>query len=280
MVWLEGRGIGASGGRFANSSVDPSDHDLTSVLDTVGCERVVLVAHGSAGPYAIGYAANHTDRILALILIDSHAYYIREDGYPWGIPEDALERQVAMLKDVWGSGEDLGAVSPSRERDVAFHNWDSKSQRLGTAPEVVASAMRAAFRLDVRRLLPKLSLPTLILHRDGDLFIRVGAGRYMAEHIPGAKYVELAGDDHLFFVGDTDALVDEIEEFVTGVRGGSGAERILATVLFTDIVGSTDRAAELGDRRWRDLLDRHDQSVRTQIDRFRGREVTRSETAS
>ena len=140
--------------------------------------------------------------------------------------------------------------------------------------------MRAAFRLDVRRLLPKLSLPTLILHRDGDLFIRVGAGRYMAEHIPGAKYVELAGDDHLFFVGDTDALVDEIEEFVTGVRGGSGAERILATVLFTDIVGSTDRAAELGDRRWRDLLDRHDQSVRTQIDRFRGREVTRSETAS
>ena len=116
MVWLEGRGIGASGGRFANSSVDPSDHDLTSVLDTVGCERVVLVAHGSAGPYAIGYAANHTDRILALILIDSHAYYIREDGYPWGIPEDALERQVAMLKDVWGSGEDLGAVSPSRER--------------------------------------------------------------------------------------------------------------------------------------------------------------------
>lgn len=273
MVWLEGRGIGASGGGFADSSADPSGYDLSAVLDAVGSEQVVLVAHGSAVPYAIGYAADQVERVSALVLIDGHAYYIREDGYPAGIPEEALEKQVAMLKEAWGSGADLGAVSPSREGDDAFHSWDSRSQRLGVAPETVAAAMRAAFRLDVRPLLPTLSQPTLVLHREGDRFIRVGAGRYMAERIPGAKYVELPGDDHIFFVGDTDALVDEIEEFLTGGRQAPEGDVVTATILFTDIVSSTEQSARLGHRKWTALTDTHDAMVRTVLARHRGREI-------
>ena len=272
-VWIEGRGIGASGGRFTASSVDEGLYNLTPILDAAGCEQVVLVAHGSAGPPAIHYAVTHAERVKALVLIDSHAYYVRGDDYPWGLPPDALERHIAVVKEVWGSEAGLDALAPSRESDSGFRGWDSRSQRLGASPEDVAAAVRAGFRRDVRPLLPTLSQPTLVLHREGDRFIRVGAGRYLAEHIPGAKYVGLPGDDHLFFVGDTDAIADEIEEFVTGGRQAPEGDVVMAAILFTDIVASTEQSARMGHRKWTALTDQHDAMVRTTLQRLRGREV-------
>ncbi|MGO9856206.1 MAG: alpha/beta fold hydrolase [Acidimicrobiales bacterium] len=277
-VWLEGRGIGASGGDFVASAVEEdisnqNVYGLTSVLDAIGCKRVVLVAHGSAGPFAIRYAASRSERVTTLVLVDSHAYYVREEGYPWGMPPEAIDRHIAVVKEVWGSGAALDALAPSKAGDDRFRAWDSRSQRLGASPEGIAAAVRAGFQRDVRDLLPTLCLPTLIVHREGDRFIRAGAGRYLAEHIADARYVELPGDDHLFFVGDVDALVDEIEEFLTGTHQAPEGDVVTSTIVFTDIVSSTERSARMGHRRWTKLADDHDAMVRTALGRYRGREV-------
>jgi class 3 adenylate cyclase len=277
-VWLEGRGIGASGGDFTATGVDENGHGqmvygLTSVLDAIGCEQVVLAAHGSAGPVAIRYAVTHSERVSTLVLVDSHAYYVREDGYPWGMPPDAIDRHLAVVKEAWGSGAALDALAPSKAGDERFRAWDSRSQRLGASPEGIAAAVRAGFQRDVRDLLPTLGLPTLVVHREGDRFIRAGAGRYLAEHIAGARYVGLPGEDHLFFVGDVDALLDEIEEFLTGTHQAPEGDVVTSTVMFTDIVSSTEQSARMGHRRWTKLADDHDAMVRAILGRYRGREV-------
>ncbi len=275
-VWPEGRGIGASGGDFTASAVEENDEStfgLTSILDAVGYGQAALVAHGSAGPVAIRYAAAHPERLTALVLIDSHAYYVRDEDYPWGMPRDAIERHVAIVKEVWGSGAALDALAPSKAADERFLAWDSRSQRLGAAPEGIAAAVRAGFYRDVRPLLPTLRVPTLVVHREGDRFIRVGAGKYLAENIAGARYVELLGEDHLFFVGDVDSLIDVIEEFLTGSHQAPEGDVVTSTVLFTDIVSSTEQAARLGHRHWTKLLDSHDAMVRGALRRYRGVEV-------
>ena len=271
-VWPEGRGIGASGGDFA-SAVQEDPLGLTAMLDAVGCEEVALVAHGSAGPVAIRYAVAHPERVTALVLIDSHAYYVREDDYPWGMPRDAIERHIDIVKQVWGSGAALDALAPSKAGDARFLAWDSRSQRLGAAPEGIAAAVRAGFHRDVRSLLPALRQPTLVVHREGDRFIRAGAGRYLAENIAGARYVELPGEDHLFFVGDADAILDAVEEFLTGSHQAPEGDVVTSTILFTDIVSSTEQSARLGHRRWTKLCDDHDAMVRAALRRHRGHEV-------
>ena len=193
-----------------------------------------------------------------------------------GLPQSLVDPILRLTADAdaMEQGHDILAVAaPSVSDDRAFRAWWDRSGNLGMTPAMARATQSALFATDVRQVLPLIQVPTLVVSRTDSPIFDVGHGRYLAEHIAGAKYVELPGPDFLYWVGDIREMLDEIEEFVTGVRGGSGAERILATVLFTDIVGSTDRAAQLGDGRWRDLLDRHDQSVRTQIERFRGREV-------
>jgi class 3 adenylate cyclase len=169
----------------------------------------------------------------------------------------------------------VAMIAPDAVHDRAFREWFDRAGNLGAAPAMAEARWRVVFSNDVRPVLSKIDVPTLIIHRKDIVapFLEVGHGRFLGEHIPGAKYVELPGADALYWLGSTREVLDEIEEFVTGTRGVSGTERVLATVMFTDIVGSTDRAAHLGDGSWRDLLDRHDQRVRTQIGRFRGREV-------
>jgi class 3 adenylate cyclase len=193
-------------------------------------------------------------------------------GIPRGMADLALK--LTAESDAIEQGYDnLAIIAPSVASDPAFRAWWDRSGNLGATPAMARAFLEGVFRTDVRHLLPQVSVPTLIIQRADLGFVGVGHGRYLADHIPEAMYVELPGTDTFYWVGDTRAMLDEIEEFLTGVRGGSGAERVLASVLFTDIVGSTDRAAQLGDQRWRDLLDRHDKSVRAQIERFRGRVV-------
>jgi class 3 adenylate cyclase len=273
-AWCEARGIGASGGTFHDRFVDEIvDADLTAVLDAVGCERVVLVGPSEGGPVAIRYAATHPERVTALVLINSWAHYVREDDYPWGIPPDALDRYLAAAKEWWGTGASVEVVAPSKTADEAFRAWWARCERLGAGVDQGAAFMRAHFSEDVRALLPTLAVPTLVLHRGGNRFIRVGAGRYLADHIPGAKYVELSGGDDLFYVGDTDALLDEVEEFLTGSHQAPEGDVIMAAILFTDIVASTEQSARLGPRKWSTLADDHDAMVRAALHRHRGREV-------
>jgi class 3 adenylate cyclase len=273
-VWFDDRGWGASEGNSRDSLAgEISDADLIAVLDAVGFEQATLLAEDSNGVRAIHFSGTHPERVSALVLVNSYARYMREDDYPWGIPPDSIDRVVALIKELWGSAAVLELVAPSRLADERFRAWFARSARFGGGPDQVADIVRASLEQDARPLLPFVSVPTLVLHREGNRFIRQGAGRYLAEHIPNAKFVVLPGDDHLFFVGDTDTLVDEIEEFLTGARSGAEAEVLLAAVVFTDIVASTEHQSRVGPREWSRLTDRHEAMVRAALARHRGHEV-------
>jgi class 3 adenylate cyclase len=246
---------------------------VTSVLDAVGCQRVVVFGTGLGGPAAIRYATHHPERVQALVLVDTFAYLVREDDYPWGLPPESLERRAAAMAATWGTGAAADVIAPSKSGDETFRAWWARAERLGSAVNQVAAILRALVLQDVRALLPTLALPTLVLHRVGNLSVPVGAGRYLADQISGANYIELPGDDAIFFVGDTDALLDEIEEFLTGSRQAPEGDVVSATILFTDIVASTEQSARMGHRKWTALTDEHDAMVRATLARYRGREV-------
>jgi class 3 adenylate cyclase len=273
-VWFDRRGSGASEGDPRDSNIgEIFDADVTAVLDAVGLERPALLAEGAAGTRMIHFAATHPERVNALVLVNAYAHYLREDDYPWGVPPESFDRMATALKDGWGTGAALDVLAPSRIADQRFRAWYTRSVRFGVGPDHVADLAWANFEHDVRRLLPSISCPTLVLHREGNRHIHLGAGQYLAERIPNAKFVVLPGDDHLFYVGDTDALVDEIEEFLTGARSGAEGDVVTMTVLFTDIVSSTEHQARVGPREWSRLTDHHDAMVRAALSRHRGREV-------
>jgi class 3 adenylate cyclase len=247
--------------------------DVSVVMSAAESEQVTLLANAAGGLMAILFAATYPRRTAALILVDCYARALRAEDYPAGFPAEVLRvYQEGRLK-MWGTGEVAELLAPSLSEDASVREWMGRVQRHSAGPGAVAAMQTMIDGVDLRGILPLISVPTLVVHRQGDGFIRVGHGRYLAQHIPNARYVELPGDDHLVWAGDQDAVLDEIEEFLTGARSVPDADRVLATVMFTDIVGSTERAASLGDRRWRELLDAHDTLVRRQLDRYRGREV-------
>jgi class 3 adenylate cyclase/pimeloyl-ACP methyl ester carboxylesterase len=270
-VWYEPRGSGASGGDYLDNSL--VDTDKTTVLDAAGCGRVVIVGSGNTGPAAIRYAVAYPDRVRALVLIGTFAHYVREEDYPWGFPPEALKRFNAASEQQWGTGAWLDVVAPNKTADEGFRAWWSRSERLAFAPNKIGELARITFVQDVRPLLASIAVPTLVLHRVDDNYIRVGAGRYLAEHISSAKFVELSGEDNLFFVGDADSLLDEIEEFLTGSHQAPEGDLLMAAILFTDIVASTEQSAQMGHRKWRALTEAHDAMVRSTLARHRGREV-------
>ena len=278
LIRFDVRGVGMS------DSVSPSNpptveqwmHDGVAVLDAVGSEGAALFAPRDASLQAIMLAATFPDRVSSLIIVNGTARMMQADDYPFGFPERLMERflEVNMEPDAVDQGLDfLAAAAPSVADDDAFRAWWNRAGNRGAGPATARAIQAVYFQADVRSLLPLVQVPTLVLHRRDDSITRVAHGRYLADHIPDAKYVELPGADNLYWVGDTDGMLDEIEEFLTGARRGPTADRLLTTVLFTDIVGSTERAGEVGDRRWRDLLDQHDVAVRRQLERFRGHEV-------
>ena len=272
-VLFDARGIGASEGDPRTSLVgDFSDTDLTAVLDAVGFERPAL-AGADPGMGQIHFAATHPERVSALILINSYAHYVREDDYPWGVPPETLNRFVATVKEGWGTSTAVDFVAPSRSADQQFRIWYARAGRFGGSPSRFAEIVRTGFESDLRSLLPSVSCPTLVLHREKNPYIRLGAGQYLAEHIPNARLVVLPGDDHLFFAGDIDALADEIEEFLTGVRSGAEGDVVGMTVLFTDIVASTEHQARVGPRTWSQLTAHHDAMIRSVLALHMGHEV-------
>jgi class 3 adenylate cyclase len=274
VVWFQPRGTGASEGDFHLGFVGKlAASDLAAVLDAVGADRVALVGWNAGGAAAISFAVRRPERVSALVLVDTWAHYVREDDYPWGIPRESLDRVVGVFQQGWGSGTLLDAMAPGRMGEEGLRAVVGRAQRLGFGPDEMFDATRTSLIMDVRPLLPDLTVPTLVLHREGDKMIQLGAGRYLAEHIAGAKLVVLPGDEHLFFVGDTDSLVDEIEEFLTGSRSAAVGDVVTTTILFTDIVSSTEQQARRGPREWSRLTDHHDALVRGALTRHRGREV-------
>jgi pimeloyl-ACP methyl ester carboxylesterase len=274
LILFDRRGMGLSD-PVPESDIDSasSTQDLVSVLNAVQSDRVVLVASDGAGFGAVMFAAEFPERVDALVLVNTTARIASDTDYPEGIPARWKAEYLGALTENWANGPaDVHLAEPSMVDDLPYRNWLSRYQLGAARPSTIAAVTRAGFDSDVRGLLPQLRVRTLVVHREGDLYFPVQHGRYLAQHIPEAKYVELPGADHTITVGDQVALLDEIELFLVGQRTASG-DRILGVMLFTDIVESTQHAVTLGDQAWRDLLDLNDAEIRRCISQYRGREI-------
>jgi class 3 adenylate cyclase len=247
--------------------------DIGAVMDAVGVESASVLGWSEATMPCTMFAATYPERVQALVLYGGMPSVIERDGFPYGVTEEGYDDFMEGSLEIWPDGGLLRIWAPSHGDDPVARDWFERYQRMSASPGAMKALWLALKGTDVRPILPAISAPTLIMHRTGDILIEVECSRYMAERIPSAKLVEFPGNDHLWWFGDQDAISDEIEEFLTGARGSPEPDRVLATVLFTDIVGSTRRAADLGDRAWRDLLERHGEVVRRQLDVHRGREV-------
>jgi class 3 adenylate cyclase len=278
VIRFDFRGMGLSSRVPSLEMIGPEfwAEDAIAVMDAVGCAQAAILATSYNTMSGLVLAADYPERVSSLAIINGTARVLWAPDYPAGAKQSATDpfTSIAMEPDAVEQGFDvLGVIAPTVARDEAFRSWWDHAGNRAASPSMARAVSKVVTEGDVRDTLPRIAAPTLILQRDGLKFIPADNGRYLAQHIAGARYVELPGPDSLYWVGDSAPLLDEIEEFITGVRGGSDAERVLTTIVFTDIVGSTQRAAALGDDRWRDLLDRHDTIVRHEIQRFGGREV-------
>jgi pimeloyl-ACP methyl ester carboxylesterase len=273
LIRFDKRGTGLSDRDSAIPTLEQRMEDVRAVMDAVGSKRAALLGISEGGPMSCLFAATYPGRTTALILYGSFARRAWAPDYPFGRTEAEWAEAMARLEHEWGKPVGIDRWAPGAAQDEPFKHWWANYLRLGASPGAALSVGRLTYAIDVRPILAAIRVPTLVLHRSGDRISPVEAGRDMADRIPGARMVELPGEDHLPWFGDVDSIVDEIEEFLTGVRSHAQSDRVLATVLFTDVVGSTERAVVLGDRGWRDLLDGFYAVVRRELDRFRGREV-------
>jgi class 3 adenylate cyclase len=278
VIRFDQRGIGMSSRVPSLDMIGPRSwaQDAIAVMDAAGCERATVFAPGFTSLAGLVLAAEFPERICNLVIFNGAARTLRGPDYPIGSDEVDAEpyTTVGVEPDAVEQGFDmLGIIAPSVAGDGAFRAWWDHAGNRAASPSMARVVIETIRRSDVRDILPRITTPTLILHRDNPEFSPIGHAHYMAEHIAGSRFVELPGEDSLYWTGNTAPMLDEIEEFITGVRGGSDTERLLTTIVFTDIVSSTERAALLGDDRWRDLLDNHDTIVRHELQRFSGREV-------
>jgi pimeloyl-ACP methyl ester carboxylesterase len=273
LILLDRRGTGLSDRVDELPSLEQRMDDVRAVMDAAGSERAALFGISEGGPMCTTFAATYPQRTTALVLCGTAARITRRPDYPIGIPPDELDAYTEQIMSLWGTGVSADMFAPSVAQEEAFRRSWARFERFAVSPAGIQALIRMLHETDVRHILPAVQVPTLVVHRRGDRCIRATGARYMAERIPGARYVELPGDDHFPWVGDADALLDEVEEFLTGARTVRETDRVLATILFTDIVGSTARAADMGDQRWRDLLASHDALARREFARFGGREV-------
>ncbi len=274
LILFDKRGTGLSDREVGYPTLEERMDDVRAVMDAVGSERAAIFGMSEGGNMSMLFAATYPKRTVALILMGCFAKRIRAPDYPWApLPEERVQ-WLTQIEREWGGVVDLQTLGPSIAHDESAREWFSTYLRFGASPRAAITLGRLNTDIDVRDILPTIHAPTLILHRRGDQHVKVDEGRYLAERIPNAKLVELPGEDHLVWAGDHDVVIDEVEEFLTGTRHGPDPDRVLLTVLFSDIVDSTSTAAKLGDRHWQELLERHDGAVRKQLERYRGREVT------
>jgi class 3 adenylate cyclase len=274
LITWDKRGTGLSDPLLRLPPLEERMDDMLAVLDAAGSEQAALFGVSEGGPLSILFTATNPQRVSALVTYGAAPRMAWAPDYTWGIRRELYNDAVKeAVRDGWGDGVLLELFAPSCADDERMREVWGTFQRLGASPSMGVATLLAMLEIDVRDILPSVRVPTLLIHRAGDRAIPARSSRFMSERIPNAKYVELEGEDHLWFVGDVDAIFDEVEEFLTGARRNVVNDRILATVLFTDIVDSTRKVTELGDHRWRELLTEHDALVRRELERFRGREL-------
>jgi pimeloyl-ACP methyl ester carboxylesterase len=275
LILFDKRGTGLSDPlpRTGAPTLEERMDDMIAVMDAVGCKRAALFGYGEGGPTCILFAATYPDRTTQLVLCNTAARLLRAEDYPWGWEPSATPMDEALADYANPDLEVFYRSAPSHMNDPGFRDWWIRLLRASAPPGVYRALQRVAMDIDIRRVLPTLSMPTLVMHRADNRIVEVGNGRYLAERIPGARFVELPGADHHPWMGPSEPVLEEIQEFLTGTRPSPEHDRVLATVLVTDIVGSTERAAALGDRRWREVLEEQRAVVRLQLERFRGREI-------
>ena len=273
LVRYDKRGQGLSDRPGGAPTLEESMDDLRAVMDAAGCERAALFGISEGGPMCQLFAATYPRRVTALAMYGTYARLTESPDYDIGIPAEVLDDFAELVLEDWGGPTAIHLFASTMAENPAFRSWWARLLRSGTSPHGAVELLQLYRDIDTRAVLHGISVPTLVMHRADDMLVPEPQAAYLAEHIPGARYVRLRGSDHLPVAGDQDAILDELEEFLTGARHAPEPDRILATVMFTDIVSSTERAAELGDSRWRELLESHDVLVRRQLDRHRGRPV-------
>ena len=269
---LDKRGSGLSDPVEKAATLEERMDDLRAVMDAAGSERADVFGWSEGAALAALFAASRPDRVSALVLYGSYASGTPKDGYPWAVAPEIWDLPPHDGEEIWGQGVSLMVLAPSRLEDDALVRWWGRFERQSMSPRLAREVLRLDMQLDIRHVVPNIRVPTLIIHRAGDI-LPIDGARWIAETIADARFIELSGDDHWPWITDPDQVVDEVEEFLTGERHEREPDRALATVLFTDIVKSTERAAALGDKRWRELLERHDRLVRRELARHRGREI-------
>ncbi len=274
LILFDTRGMGLSDPVLEPAPLEEWMDDVRAVMDAVGSERAALVGHGHGGQLGMVFAAAHPERTQALVTINSFARLAQAEDYPPGMPESVQHRVLTRIREGWGTGMSLAVLAPDIAGDEQAVRWWASLERAAGSPRRAARKQQMVLDTDVRHVLPAIAVPTLVLQTAGNPYIVPGHGRYLAEHIPGARYVELPGEGHWPWASAAAMTsADVIEEFLTGSRSSLGTERVLATVAFTDIVRSTELAAELGDARWRELIETHDSVARREVEAARGRLV-------
>jgi class 3 adenylate cyclase len=275
LILYDTRGVGLSdpvpGG--AAPTMDEQVDDIRAIMDQTGCQRAVLAGNWAGCAPALVFAAAHPERVESLVLLSGYARLRADADYPQGLDQAQIDRSFGAVLATWGTGVDLDLIAPTVAADDDFRRWYAQVQRLSASPATAAAMARLWYEADVRAVLPAITVPTLVIARAGSVMFAAHHSRYLADHIAGAKYLEFPDADLLYFTGHADQVLDAIEEFVTGARPLPSPDRFLGTVLFVDVAGSTQLAAEIGDSRFRDLIDDFHKLVRRQLDRHRGRLV-------
>lgn len=274
VIMFDRRGSGLSDPVTDAPTLEVRMDDVRAVMDAAGSQRAALLGISEGVPMSLLFAATHPERVQALVCYGGTARATYADDYPWATPAQALiESSVELVGPSWADGSLIEITAPSRADDPEARAFLGRMARATASPGMMAMLFQMFIEIDVRDVVPSVHTPTLVLHRRRDRLVNVRNGRWLAEHLPNAQLVELEGDDHNPAYEGTDEFLGEIQEFLTGARAAPESERVLATVLFTDIVDSTRIATDLGDRRWREMLEGHQREVRRVLERFRGREV-------
>jgi pimeloyl-ACP methyl ester carboxylesterase len=274
VILFDRRGVGLSDNVEEAATLEERMDDIRAVMDAAGSERAFLFGMSEGGTVSMLFAATYPERTAGLVLWGAMARSTAADDYPWAPPKEAMvEATDQLIAPLWGTGATIEIFSPSVADDPRAREFNARLERAAASPRRVMQLVAMFLDTDVRDAVPSIRVPTLIMHRRRDRAVNVRASRWIAENIEGSRYIELEGDDHIIWVGDCETPLREIEQFVTGVRPAPAPDRVLATVVFTDIVDSTRHATELGDQRWRQLLAEHQELVRELLDRFDGREV-------
>jgi pimeloyl-ACP methyl ester carboxylesterase len=271
LILFDRRGTGLSDPLPRAPTLEEQMDDVVAVMEAADSQQAAMYAQLEGGAMAALFAATHPERTGALILYEAMPRMAWAPDYDWAVTRE--DRHQAMLKDNWGDGSRILALAPSAARIPRLMEWFARLERAAASPATAAKLLMMNGQVDVRAVLPTIQAPTLVLHRAGDPFIDIRHSRYLTEHIPDARFVELPGSEAITFGADDDRLLDEVEEFLTGTRKSPDTERVLATVMFSDIVDSTSRAAEVGDRRWRDVIESLGNATMSELRRFRGRPV-------